>query len=76
MMDLDFRGDADGWIPISQPELAKLLAVSLPTLQRAMRRFVGDGILLSAYGRIRVVDRDGLARFCTDPSHQRQRTKS
>lgn len=64
IMEAESRGDADGWIPISQPELAKLLAVSVPTLQRIMRRFVGAGLVKNSYARIQVVDRDGLRRLC------------
>jgi CRP/FNR family transcriptional regulator, cyclic AMP receptor protein len=64
IMEVESRGDAEGWIPLSQPELAKLLATSVPTLQRIMRRFVRDGIVKSNYGRIQVMDRDALMRLC------------
>jgi CRP-like cAMP-binding protein len=64
IMEAESRSDTDGWIPISQPELAKLLAVSVPTLQRVMRRFVGDGLVKNNYGRIQVLDRDALRRIC------------
>jgi CRP-like cAMP-binding protein len=66
------RGDADGWITVSQPELAKLLAVSLPTLQRIMRRMVKDGVLRTSYGRICVLDHDALAKICSNPGTERQ----
>jgi CRP-like cAMP-binding protein len=65
-MEVETRGDADGWIPLSQPELAKLLATSVPTLQRVMRRFASTGIVKNSYGRIQVVDRDALRRICRD----------
>ena len=64
MMEAESRGDTDGWIPMSQPELAKLLAVSVPTLQRVMRRFVSAGLVQNNYGRIKVMDRDALMRIC------------
>jgi CRP-like cAMP-binding protein len=64
IMEVETRGDADGWIPLSQPELAKLLATSVPTLQRLMRRFVSAGLVKSNYGRIQVLDRDALMRIC------------
>lgn len=74
ILELESSGDADGWIPLSQPELAKLLAVSVPTLQRAVRRFINDGLLLSSYGRIRVLDREALVKICTDQnSHHKGR---
>ncbi len=64
IMEVEARGDADGWIPISQPELAKLLAVSVPTLQRATRRLVGARLAKNSYGRIQVIDRAALVRLC------------
>jgi CRP/FNR family transcriptional regulator, cyclic AMP receptor protein len=70
------RGDPEGWIALSQPELAKLLAVSLPTLQRILRRLVKDGFLRTSYGRLRVLDRDALVRICADPGSQRPRKQS
>ena len=64
IMEAESRGDADGWIPLSQPELAKLVATSVPTLQRVMRRFVSAGLVRHRYARIQVVDRDALVRLC------------
>jgi CRP-like cAMP-binding protein len=64
IMEVEARGDADGWIPLSQPELAKLLATSVPTLQRLMRRFAGAGLVRNSYGRIQVLDRKGLVALC------------
>ena len=64
LLEVDTRGDAEGWIALSQSDLAKLVAISLPTLQRVMRRFAGAGLVASSYARIRVVDREGLRRLC------------
>jgi CRP/FNR family transcriptional regulator, cyclic AMP receptor protein len=64
IMEAESRGDTDGWIPMSQPELAKLLAFSVPTLQRLMRRFAGAGLVRNSYGRIQVLDRGALMRIC------------
>ena len=64
VLEVEARGDGDGWISLSQPELAKLLAISLPTLQRVMRRFAEAGLVRKSYGRFQVVDRDSLARIC------------
>jgi hypothetical protein len=33
-MEVETRGDGDDWISMSQPVLAKLVATSVPTLQR------------------------------------------
>jgi CRP-like cAMP-binding protein len=73
IMESDALGNGDGWIPMSQSELSKLLAVSLPTLQRAVRRFDKAGVLVSSYGRVRVVDRAALLKILGDQSSQRQR---
>ena len=64
IMEAEARGDADGWIPLSQPELAKLVAISVPTLQRVMRRFANAGLVRNSYAQIQVVDRDALMRLC------------
>lgn len=64
LLEVDTRGDEEGWIALSQSELAKLVAISLPTLQRVMRRFIGAGLVTSSYARIQIVDRDGLVRLC------------
>jgi CRP/FNR family transcriptional regulator, cyclic AMP receptor protein len=64
IMEVETRGDAEGWIPLSQPELAKLLAISVPTLQRVMRRFVSAGLVRNSYVRLQVMDRGALVRLC------------
>lgn len=64
LLEVDRRGDGDGWIPLSQAELAALAAVSLPTLKRVMRRFADAGMINHGYARVQVLDRDGLARLC------------
>ena len=53
----------EGWLELSQEELATLTAVSLPTLQRCLRRLSDDGCIEVGYGRIRIRDRDALMRF-------------
>ena len=60
MMELDGRGDAEGWIALSQPEFAEMLAISLPTLQRCLRRLVSRDCIRIGYSRIQVVDRGAL----------------
>jgi CRP/FNR family transcriptional regulator, cyclic AMP receptor protein len=64
LLEVEGRGDAEGWISLSQPELAKLVAVSLPTLQRVMRRFASAGLVTIGYARIQVMDCDALLRLC------------
>jgi CRP/FNR family transcriptional regulator, cyclic AMP receptor protein len=64
VLEVQTRGDADSWISLSQPELAKLLAISLPTLHRVMRRFAEAGLVQRSYARLQVIDRDALAQIC------------
>jgi CRP/FNR family transcriptional regulator, cyclic AMP receptor protein len=64
LLEADTRGDGDGWISISQSELASLTAVSLPTLKRVIRRFADAGLINHRYARIQVLDRGALARLC------------
>jgi CRP-like cAMP-binding protein len=64
VLEVNSRGDTDGWIALSQPELAKLVAISLPTLQRVMRRFSEAGLVQRSYARLQVIDRNALAKIC------------
>lgn len=54
---------ADGWIQISQPELAQLLAVSLPTLRRTIGRLANTGLVEQGYGRVKLIDPKGLRKL-------------
>jgi len=64
LLELKTRGDAQGWIPLSQSELASLAAVSVPTLKRVMRRFADALLINHRYARIQVLNREALARLC------------
>jgi CRP/FNR family transcriptional regulator, cyclic AMP receptor protein len=64
LLEVETRGDAEGWISLSQSELASLTAVSLPTLRRVLRRFADAGHINPRYARIQVIDRDALKRLC------------
>ncbi|WP_210209135.1 Crp/Fnr family transcriptional regulator [Dichotomicrobium thermohalophilum] len=52
-------------LQISQAKLAELVALSLPTLQRVMRRLQQKGLIELGYGQIRIVDRQGLVALST-----------
>ncbi|NDR58158.1 Crp/Fnr family transcriptional regulator [Aliiruegeria sabulilitoris] len=56
----------DGWIELSQEELAEHTAVSLPTVQRCLRLLSEMDAIELGYGRLRLLDRDGLFRFASD----------
>lgn len=49
--------DDDGWMSISQDEVAAMVAVSLPTVQRVLKRFSEKGAVELGYGRLRIKDR-------------------
>jgi CRP/FNR family cyclic AMP-dependent transcriptional regulator len=66
LLELETCGDKEGWISISQSELASLTAVSLPTLKRVMRRFADAGLINHRYARIQVLSREALARLCRE----------
>lgn len=64
LLEADSRADQKGWINISQLELARFLAMSLPTLQRIIRRFEAAGLIKRSYARIQVMDHVALAQLC------------
>ena len=66
LLEAERRGDGEGWISLSQSELAKLVAISVPTLQRVLRRFASAGLVTSRYARIQVIDRAALVRVRGD----------
>ena len=53
-----------GELRLSQAKLAEMIALSVPTLQRVLRRLEGEGVVELGYGRIRIVDRRGLLALC------------
>ncbi len=55
---------SDGWIVVSQDELAEMVAVSLPTLHRKLHNLVELGLIELGYGRVRLKDRRKLISAC------------
>lgn len=66
LIEHEALGDADGWISLSQSELAHLTAMSLPTLQRALRRLMSAGFVNQRYARIQVLKPEALRQLCRD----------
>ncbi|OSP55290.1 hypothetical protein BV911_08230 [Pseudoruegeria sp. SK021] len=54
------RADGAYEVQLSQTKLAELVALSVPTVERVLRRLQKEGILELGYGRIRVIDRLAL----------------
>jgi CRP-like cAMP-binding protein len=60
----DMHAAPGAWLEYSQDELAQMLAMSAPTLQRALKRLSQAGMIEVGYARVRVIDRDRLIRHC------------
>jgi len=56
--------DAADDIRLSQNKLAELVVLSVPTLQRVLRRLEENGLVELGYGRIRILDRQRLLGRC------------
>lgn len=48
------------WITVAQKQLAMTTALSVPTLERVLRRMAGAGLVEIGYGKLRVLDRKRL----------------
>ena len=62
---IEVYGDDDGGdavVPLTQVDLASLTGTSRATVNRVLRPAEGEGAVSLNRGRIRVVDRDLLAR--------------
>jgi CRP/FNR family cyclic AMP-dependent transcriptional regulator len=62
LSELGIVDNGDGWIRISQDELAMMTATTRATVNRVVRDLEKCGITELARGRIRIVDRAGLSR--------------
>lgn len=60
--------DPGDWLTYPRAILADLTAVSLPTLQRVLRRFSTAGLVELGYARLRITDHDGLAEVARSGS--------
>jgi CRP-like cAMP-binding protein len=52
------------WMASPQDELAAMIAVSLPTLQRSLKKLSDRGLIEVGYARVRILDHPGLTAFC------------
>lgn len=51
---------ADGVVPVTQEELARLTGMSRASVRRAMTGLVRSGVIQTGYGEMRIVDADRL----------------
>lgn len=64
LLQLERAPDPEGYVNISQSNLAELVALSEPTLQRVLKRLGDLGCIEQAYRRIRVANREKLLQVC------------
>ena len=57
----NYAHGADGWLDLTNHELAAQLGLSLPTVQRAVKRLERNGFLERGYSRIRISDRSAIS---------------
>jgi CRP-like cAMP-binding protein len=60
----ELAGQPERGVALAQAEFADLVGLSLPTLQRALKRLGEAGLIEVGYGRLRILDREGLLRRC------------
>ena len=63
LADLGIADDGDGWIRLSQDELAMLTASTRATVNRVLRDLEERGVVELGRGRSRIVDRAQLGRL-------------
>lgn len=56
--------DDDGWMQLSQEDLAAMVAISPATLQRELKKLADKGLIEAGYGRIRLKDIAALRSYC------------
>ena len=54
----DYAAQDGGWIPVSNDDLSVQLGLSVPTIQRAVKRLADQGFIERGYARIRVLKPD------------------
>ena len=65
--------DANEGLTITQQQFAAALGVSAPTVQRGLRRLRNAGLVETRYGRIRVLDVEGLSKHVETSTADRSR---
>jgi CRP/FNR family cyclic AMP-dependent transcriptional regulator len=58
-------GSSDGWVTLTQADLATLAGTTRSTVNRVLRRVEGRGLVELARGRVRVIDETALRRYAT-----------
>jgi len=70
LLQAERQSSSEAGLRLSQAKLAEMVALSLPTLQRILRRLQEQGMIELGYGQIRIVDHRRLLSLCGDqPPH-------
>jgi len=70
LLQAERQSSSEAGLRLSQAKLAEMVALSLPTLQRILRRLQEQGMIELGYGQIRIVDHRRLLSLCSDqPPH-------
>ena len=64
LMHAETLRDKGDWIHVSQDTLGQMVALSLKTVRRALQQLEDRALIQSAYAKVRITDREGLARLC------------
>ncbi len=60
----EIHGTPGGWLPLLQEDLAEMVAMSVPTLQRILRKLSDQGVIELGYGKLRILNRNVLIQLC------------
>lgn len=60
----DTLAQSGGWISMSHADLAEMVAISLPTLQRSLRNLTDRNLVELGYGRLRILNKGALLNHC------------
>lgn len=55
---------SDDWVQIDQNSFAELVSLSTQSVRRAFSKLEAAGLIEIAYGKVRIADREGLAKLC------------
>ena len=66
LLDSETQPEPHGWFHVTQTTLAQMVALSVPSLRRILHKLEKAGLIEASYGRVRVLDRNGLLKLCHD----------
>ena len=64
LMQADSQAGNAEWLHLSQASLAEIVALSEQSVRRSLHSLQDRGLIEAAYSKVRIIDREALARFC------------